>query len=182
MNIVKKSLIALAAAVVFAAQAQAAPVRDDRAFDTVAVQKEVRKRLVMIPNLSVFDNLVFSVQGGTVTLYGDVVKPWTRRDAEKRVAKVAGVTRVVNNIHVLPLSSFDDSIRVRTYRSIFRTGGLYRYALGTNPSIRIIVDRGRVRLEGVVSSRGDAQLADFAARSVPGVFSVTNNLRIEREG
>jgi hyperosmotically inducible periplasmic protein len=82
---------------------------------------------------------------------------------------------------VLPLSSFDDSLRARVYRSVFRTASLYRYAMGANPSIHIIVNRGRVTLEGVVANRGDAQFAYVAANSVPGVFSVTNNLRVASE-
>jgi hyperosmotically inducible protein len=89
------------------------------------------------------------------------------------------VDRVVNNIEVLPLSGFDDSIRVREYRAIFRSGSLYRYAMGANPSIHIIVRNGKVTLEGVVSNRMDSQLAYMAANGVPGVFSVTNNLRVE---
>ena len=85
---------------------------------------------------------------------------------------------MVNDIQVLPLSSFDSSIRVRTYRAVFSRGSLYRYALGTNPSIHIIVDNGHVTLEGVVSNQMDSQLAYMAASGVPGVFSVTNNLRV----
>jgi hypothetical protein len=104
----------------------------------------------------------------------------TRTDAERRVARISGVERVINNIEVLPLSSFDDSIRVRTYRTLFRTGGLYRYALGANPSLHIIVKGGHLTLEGVVANEGDSRLAYITARSVPGVFSVTNNLRVER--
>jgi hypothetical protein len=95
------------------------------------------------------------------------------------VARIAGVTQVVNNIEVLPLSSFDDSVRINTYRAIRRSGGLYRYFMGTNPSVHIVVNRGHVTLTGVVGSRGDAQLAYMAARSVPGSFSVTNELEVE---
>jgi hyperosmotically inducible protein len=87
---------------------------------------------------------------------------------------------VINNIQVLPVSSFDDSIRARAYRAVFRSGSLYRYAMGANPSIHIIVNRGHITLEGVVSNKMDSQLAYMAARGVPGAFSVTNNLRIER--
>jgi hypothetical protein len=82
---------------------------------------------------------------------------------------------------VLPLSSFDDRIRREAYRSIFNTGGLYRYAMGANPSVHIVVNRGHLTLEGVVGTTMDKQLAEFAARDVSGVFSVTNNLRAESE-
>ena len=143
------------------------------------LSKKVRHELVTLPYYGVFDNLAYSVDGGNVTLFGQVVRPSTRSDAEHRVKKIAGVTRVVNNIKVLPLSSFDDGIRAATYRSIARMGGLYRYLLGTNPSLHIVVDRGHVTLEGVVSGSGDRNLAYIAANRVPGVFSVQNNLRVE---
>jgi len=92
---------------------------------------------------------------------------------------LSGVTRVINRINVLPLSSFDDSIRLRTYRELVRTGSLYRYFQGANPSIHIVVDRGRVTLEGVVANTMDAQLAYMAARRVPGSFAVANHLTVE---
>ena len=143
--------------------------------------RQVRHQLVTLPYYGVFDNLAYSINGSTVTLYGQVVRPTTRSDAEHRVRRLPGVTRVVNNIKVLPLSGFDDRIRAATYRSIARTGGLYRYLQGVNPSLHIIVDNGHVALEGVVSGSGDRTLAYMAANRVPGVFSVTNNLRVEGE-
>jgi hyperosmotically inducible protein len=141
--------------------------------------KKVRHELVMLPYYGVFDNLAYSIDGSTVTLYGQVVRPTTRSDAEHRVKRIAGVTRVVNRIKVLPLSSFDDRIRAATYRSIARMGGLYRYLQGANPSLHIVVNNGHVTLEGVVSGSGDRNLAYMAANQVPGVFSVQNNLRVE---
>ena len=88
---------------------------------------------------------------------------------------------MVNNIEVLPLSSFDDSIRLRAYRAVFSNAGLYRYGMGANPSIHIIVNHGQLTLEGVVDSKMDKQLANMAARGVFGAFSVTNNLQVESE-
>jgi hyperosmotically inducible protein len=162
--------------------AVAAPVTsNDQGLNQQQITKKIRKELVTLPYYGVFDNLAFKVEGNTVTLYGQVVRPTTRKDAERRVARIKGVERVINEIEVLPLSSIDDSIRVRTYRTLFRTGGLYRYAMGANPSIHIVVNRGHVTLEGVVANEGDKNLAYIAARGVPGVFSVTNNLRSERE-
>ena len=143
------------------------------------LSRRVRRELVTLPYYGVFDNLAYSINGGNITLYGQVVRPSTRSDAERRVRKINGVTRVVNNIKVLPLSRFDDQIRVATYRSIANMGGLHRYLRGTNPSLHIVVDRGHVTLEGVVSGSGDRTLAYHAANRVPGVFSVRNNLRVE---
>jgi len=169
-------VISLAAATSIAI---AAPTTSSsRGASDAQMENKVRKDLVTLPYYGVFDNLAYQVNGNTVTLYGQVVRPITRKDAERRVARIEGVDRVINNIEVLPVSGFDDSIRARTYRAVFRSGSLYRYAMGANPSIHIIVKGGNVTLEGVVSSQMDSQLAYMAANGVPGVFSVTNNLRL----
>lgn len=144
--------------------------------------KQVRHKLLMLPYYGVFDNLAYSIDGSRVTLHGQVVRPSTRSDAARSVSGIKGVSQVVNNIKVLPLSGFDDSIRVRTYRALSRTGGLYRYFMGTNPSLHIVVDRGHITLAGVVGSKLDKQLAYMTARQVPGAFSVTNDLKVEGEG
>lgn len=169
-------VISLAAATSIAI---AAPTTSSsRSASDAQAQNKVRKELVTLPYYGVFDNLAYQVDGNTVTLYGQVVRPITRKDAERRVARIEGVDRVINNIEVLPVSGFDDSIRARTYRAVFRSGSLYRYAMGANPSIHIVVKGGHVTLEGVVSNQMDSQLAYMAANGVPGVFSVTNNLRL----
>jgi hyperosmotically inducible protein len=144
------------------------------------IEKKVRKELISASWDGVFDNLAFEVNGSTATLYGQVYRPTTRSRAEKFVKDVDGITQVINKIEVLPLSGFDDRIRVQAVRSVNDTAGLYRYLLGTNPSLRIIVSRGHVTLEGMVSDETDKRLAFFAVNSIPGVFSVTNNLRTER--
>jgi len=177
----KSRLLALAAMLAMTGSlAVAAP--SSKEADHKSIEEKVRKELVTLPFYGVFDNLAFKREGSTVTLYGQVVRPTTRSSAEKRVKQLEGVERVVNQIEVLPLSSFDDRIRLRTYHTVFGAGGLYRYALGANPSVHIIVNRGRVMLEGVVGNKSDAQLAYIAARGVPGVFEVTNNLRVEDAG
>lgn len=168
----------VALAMVFAAAVSPALATPQKASANTALARQVRKNLVTLPWYGVFDNLAYEInnEGDTVTLYGQVVRPSTRKDAERRVAKIEGVERVINKIEVLPVSPFDDRIRARAYRAVFNTSGLHRYAMGANPSIHIIVKRGHVTLEGVVSSRMDSQLAYMAARQVPGAFSVTNNL------
>lgn len=146
------------------------------------ISKQVRKKLVTLPYYGVFDNLAYQIRGGTVTLYGQVVRPSTRTDAERRVSRIEGVSHVVNNIQVLPLSSIDDSIRIRTLRALQRSGSLYRYFQGSDPSLHIVVDRGHVTLTGVVGSNVDRQLAYMTARQVPGAFSVSNELQLDGEG
>jgi hyperosmotically inducible protein len=139
---------------------------------------QVRHKLVMLPYYSVFDDLNYTVDNGVVTLSGDVTRPVVKDDAAGAVKHLAGVTQVINNIRVLPLSPFDNRIRLAEYRAIYGFGGLYRYALGTQPAIHIIVDNGHVTLLGVVDREGDKDMANIRANGVPGVFSVTNNLRV----
>jgi hyperosmotically inducible periplasmic protein len=181
MTRIKKQLGRLAAALVITATAAViAPAASAQQSNDIATN-QVRKQLVRLPFYGVFDNLGYAVEGNTVTLYGQVVRGITSKDAERRVARIEGVEHVINRIEVLPLSRFDDSIRIRTFRALNRIGGLFRYFQGTNPSIHIVVRNGHVTLEGVVSNRGDSQLAYIAANQVINVFSVTNNLRVEHE-
>ena len=149
----------------------------DRAWNRL--EREVRHELVTLPFYGVFDNLAFKVDGGTVTLLGQVSRPTLKTDAERVVRSIEGVERVINRIEVLPLSPYDDRIRLATYRAIYGNTALNRYALQAIPPIHIIVKNGNVTLEGVVANQGDKNIADIQARSVPGVFSVTNNLRVE---
>src|SRR5437764_10612553 len=169
-----KKIMAVVVVLVIAAMATiAAPAAsNNQGLSEQQVAQKVRHELVTLPYYGMFDNLAYKIEGSTVTLYGQVVDAVTRKDAENRVKRIEGVERVINTIQVLPVSGFDNTIRVRTYRAIARQGGLYRYFMGANPSIHIIVNRGRVTLEGVVSNRMDSQLAYMAARQVPGVFDV----------
>jgi hyperosmotically inducible periplasmic protein len=161
--------IGLAGATILSAKA---PVPD-------TLEHKVRHELVMLPYLNVFDDLSFRVDGSTVTLFGSVTQPVMKSDAYNVVKRIEGVARVDNQIEVLPLSPMDNGIRAREYRAIY-SGPLFRYAQGTLPSIRIIVKNGNVTLTGVVANKSDSQLAYMRANAVPGVFSVNNQLRVEK--
>jgi hyperosmotically inducible protein len=144
------------------------------------IAREVRHQLVMLPYYGVFDDLAFRVDGGTVTLLGQVTRPTLKSDAENVTKRVEGVTQVVNNLEVLPLSPMDDQIRMAVYRAIYGDPALStRYGFRALPSIHIIVKNGQVTLEGVVANEGDKNLANIRANGVSGVFSVTNNLQVE---
>ena len=148
--------------------------------DESRIAKAVRHELVMLPYFGVFDDLGFQVNGGTVTLLGQVTRPTLKSDAGNVVKRVEGVTNVVNNIEVLPLSPDDDRIRRATYRAIYGDPALStRYGYQALPSIHIIVKNGQVRLEGVVANEGDKNLAGIRANGVSGAFGVQNDLRVE---
>jgi hyperosmotically inducible periplasmic protein len=148
--------------------------------DESRIVKDVRHQLVMLPYYGVFDDLGFNINGGTVTLSGEVTRPTLKSDAGNAVKRVEGVNNVVNNIEVLPLSPDDDQIRRATYRAIYGDPALStRYGFQALPSIHIIVKNGHVRLEGVVANEGDKNIAGIRANAVPGAFSVENGLRVE---
>jgi len=163
-----------------ATSALGSPAESDRASRT-RLEREVRHELVMLPYYSVFDNLAFRVDDdGTVTLMGQVIRPTLKSDAENVVKRIEGVERVNNKIEVLPPSPEDDRIRIATYRAIYGDPALNRYVHQAVPPIHIIVKNGNVTLEGVVATEADKNIAGIRANSVPGVFSVTNNLRVEK--
>jgi len=147
--------------------------------DTDRIVKEVHHELVLLPNYGVFDNLGYRVSpDGTLTLVGQVARPTLKSDAENAVKRIEGVERVDNQIQVLPTSPMDDQIRVATYRAIYGNTVLSPYQMRAVPPIHIIVNQGHVTLEGVVAKEMDKQVAEAQAKSVPNVFSVTNNLRV----
>ncbi|HMF01406.1 MAG TPA: BON domain-containing protein [Terriglobia bacterium] len=148
-----------------------------------ALKEEVRHQLVTLPYYTVFDWLEAQVKpDGTVTLMGEVTRPTVKDDAEHRVKKLESVSRVIDNIEVLPLSPMDDELRVALYRAIYRFDSpLFRYGTQSVPPIHIIVKNGHVTLKGVVLNEGDSQLAYMAARGVPGTFEVKNELQIEQQ-
>ena len=141
---------------------------------------QVRHQLVMLPWYSVFDNLEYKVEGDKVTLMGQVVRPVLKSDAASVVTRIEGVKEVDNQIEVLPASPMDDHIRRQMIRAIYSFPSLQRYGMGVIPAIHIIVKNGNVTLEGAVSNQSDKDVANIRANGVPGVFSVTNNLRVEK--
>jgi hyperosmotically inducible protein len=141
--------------------------------------RQVRHELVMLPFYSVFDNLQYQVEGGKVTLLGQVSRPVLRGDAEAAVKHIEGVEAVDNQIEVLPTSFGDDRIRRAEYRAIYSFPTLQMYSVRSVPPIHIIVNSGHVTLEGAVAREADKDAAGIRANTIPDVFSVVNNLRVD---
>ena len=163
-----------------AAISQNAPAQRDQpsARSQERIEREVRHELLMLPYFGVFDNIAYKADGYNVTLVGQVVRPSLKSDAENVVKHIEGVEHVDNKIEVLPPSPMDDRLRIELFRAIYGFEPLQKYALGVQKPIRIIVKNGHVTLEGVVDSEADKNLVNIRANSVPGIFSVTNNLRV----
>lgn len=145
------------------------------------LQKKVRHELVMLPYYSVFDHITYKVDGDRVELAGQVHRPTLKSSAARVVQQVEGVSTVTNNIEVLPLSPNDDRIRLSVYRAIYGSSALSRYTLQPVPSIHIIVKNGQVTLEGVAANEMDKNIASIRANSVPGVFSIAQNIVVAKQ-
>ena len=142
-----------------------------------SLTEQVRLELVLLPFNTVFDNVGYKVDGGVVTLTGQVARPILKSAAEKAVQRITGVSQVINNIEVLPLSPMDDRIRWAVYHTLYSEHNpLSGYVWGPIPAIHIIVKNGHVTLTGVVNNDTDKNVATLIVKTVPGVFSVTNHL------
>src|ERR1700693_3737228 len=173
-----KLLILFASLLSVVATVAAQDVQQPSAKSQDRIVREVRHELLMLPYFGVFDYIAFKVDGSTVALLGQVVRPTLRSDAENVVKRIEGVEKVTNQIEVLPPSPMDDRLRLELYRAIYGFPALEKYALGVQKPIRIIVKMGHVTLEGVVDNQADKDLAGLRANTVPGIFSVNNNLQV----
>jgi hyperosmotically inducible periplasmic protein len=162
-------------------------VRNDIAVagETVAdsqLQQKLEKKLAY-DRVGYFDNtfnyLALGVKDGVVTVNGDTMNDVAMDSALAIVARTPGVKELVNDATVLPVSMYDDSIRVRTARAIYRDSVLGRYASDPVHPIRIVVDNGHVTLYGNVENSMDKTLAGMRANSVPGAFTVANKLVVD---
>ncbi len=154
---------------------------NDAVKTTEWLQRKVRHELVMLPYYGVFDNITYRVEDDRVELLGQVRRPTLKSDAARVVEQIEGVSAVVNNIEVLPLSPNDDRIRLGVYRAIYGSDALFRYGLQPVPSIHIIVKNGHVTLEGIAASEMDKNIANIKAHGVPGVFSIAQNIVVENK-
>jgi hyperosmotically inducible protein len=170
-NIIAASLLATALAAPVLAQPDRKP---DEIF------RDVSDKVLSYPQFTIFDDVSAAIDGGVVRLEGKVTMPFKRIDIEKRIAKVAGVSRVENRIGVLPVSQFDDELRYSVARAIYGSSAFWQYASMSNPPIHIIVERGRITLTGVVSSEVERMLARSLATSF-NAFSVKSDLKTDQE-
>ena len=147
----------------------------------VSVERQILHEIRMYPNYSIWDDVSFRVSDtGQVELSGAVNQPFKKSDIERLVQRVPGVTSVTDQIKVLPLSSFDDRLRIQVARAVYRDPVLSRYALEAVGPIHIIVENGHVTLAGVVSTEMEKNVAGIRANGAGLSFgSVTNNLQVE---
>jgi osmotically-inducible protein OsmY len=180
MNRLRSFLFVISAIVgVFQAGAVAQSFAPASTITDRAIEQKVSKKLRNLMRSNVFDHITYQVTNGTVTLGGKVITLGTKSEAANRVKDIDGVVSVINNIDELPPSSFDDRIRIAALRT-FVNGGPAQYFSDRNPDVRIIVENGRLTLEGYVSSKADKNTLNVLAHGINGVFEVTNNLVVGR--
>ncbi|MBI3049936.1 MAG: BON domain-containing protein [Acidobacteria bacterium] len=148
--------------------------------EDLQIFRDVSRQVLRYPHFTIFDSIHAQVEAGVVTLTGKVTMPYKREAIADRVARVDGVREVRNEITVLPVSQWDDELRFRIARAIYGNSNFWTYGAMANPPIHIVVENGRVTLEGVVNSNVDRMLARSIASSF-GAFSVTNNLKTDAE-
>lgn len=149
-----------------------------RAGDEQQMLKAARHEIVMYYAYGIFDNINLEVHGGTLAVSGEVTQPFKKADMQRLLERVNGVAVVQNNLEVLPVSSFDDQLRLQVARAIYGNPFFVQYASQALPPIHIIVKNGNVRLEGVVASQMDRVKAEMAANQAGLSFSVVDNLRV----
>ena len=148
--------------------------------NNLQIFNDVSKQVTRYEYFTIFDAVHVGVHDGIVTLTGKVTLPYKATEIARRVAKIDGVTSVRNAIEVLPVSQFDDNLRARIARAIYANPSLSMYGGGVNPSIHVIVERGRVTLDGVVNNESDRLIATFAASGF-GTFGLKNELKTSAE-
>lgn len=143
---------------------------------TAKVVHEIR----MYSRYTIWDNINVRVENGNVELMGEVSQPFKKADLQRIIDHIPGVKSTTNDLRVLPLSNFDDQLRVRVARAIFRDPVLSRYGMEALPPIHIIVENGHVTLEGVVSTTMEKNVAGIRANTAGLSFGqVDNRLRVE---
>lgn len=147
--------------------------------DNAMLAEQIRKEIVTLPFYGIFDNVEFELKDGVLELKGEVYRPVMKKMIEKVTQRVAGVDTVVNNLEILPLSNYDDRIRVALANQLYRNQVFTRHSIQAVPPVHIVVKNGNVTLEGVVNSELEKNMAFHVANQIHGVFSVTNNLRTE---
>lgn len=179
LNFNRIAAVTVAAGLTVAAGAAYAYDNHTPASKEARMVRQIRHELIMQPFYGVFDDLSFRVEGGTVTLFGSVVRPTLKSTSEGVVKDVEGVDRVVNEIEVLPPSTQDDRIRMAVFRAIYGHSQMTRYAIQAIPPVHIIVKNGNIKLVGMVANESDRAVANMQARMVPGTFTVDNQIRVE---
>ena len=152
-------------------------VRTYRTQGSAATFEKVRHELAMMPYITTYDFISFTMVGNNVILTGWTVRQTNRSEAYNRVKTVEGVDNIVNNIEILPLGSMDMQIRAGARGRLQKM--LSRYFWGSGSDIKIVVKNGNIILLGSVAKKEDSDIANIQCSSVPLAFHVFNMLRVQ---
>jgi BON domain len=111
-------------------------------------------------------------------ILGEVTQPYKKVAIAYNVSHVKGVAAIEDKINVLPLSSYDDGIRMEIARAIYDDPYFSEYLDAGRLPIHIVVGDENITLEGVVDSQEDRVRAAEDANIVTTAELLTNNLRV----
>ena len=111
------------------------------------------------------------LEGGNVTLRGDVSRPYQKNMAESDVRKIEGARGVTNLITVEP-STHPFEVKWKIEEALKRDANL------DASHVSVSATGGAVTLSGCVKTWHEREIAERAALSVSGVTAVTDHLRV----
>jgi hyperosmotically inducible protein len=143
------------------------------------ILEKARHEILTYYAYTIFDNIGLETHNGTLTVGGQVTQPFKKTDLGNILERVKGVAALQNNLEVLPVSAFDDRLRLQVARAIYGDPYFIHYADQALPPIHIVVKNGNITLEGVVANNMDKTKARMDALQAGLSFSVVDNLRVE---
>ena len=153
-------------------------VRTYRTQGSAGTFEKVRHELAMMPYITTYDYISFTMVGDSVILTGWTVRQTNRSEAYNRVKSIEGVDKIINNIEILPLGSNDMQIRAGARARLQSMLG--RYFWGSGSDIKIVVKNGNLILLGSVATKEDSDIANIQSGAVPFAFHVFNMLQVRQ--
>ena len=144
------------------------------------ILQEARRKILTYYAYTIFDWVTLEAKGNVLILNGEVTQPYKKSDIGYYLSHIKGVTGLENDLEVLPVSDYDDELRIEVARAIYNDPYFINYADQANPPIHIIVKNGNVTLEGVVASEEDRTKAAMDAQLAGTFFAFKNDLRVEQ--
>jgi osmotically-inducible protein OsmY len=138
------------------------------------LKKDVEAELRWSPDVDETD-IAVKVKNGEVTLTGYARNYWEKCQAETAVKRVKGVAAVANDIEVRPLAGAPTDPEIARAA----VSALKIELPLTWESIKIVVQKGQLKLEGTVEWHYERERAESAVRRLSGVVRVLNQIRIE---
>ena len=138
--------------------------------DIARVARDALEWNVMIPD----EKIQVIVEGGIITLTGEVPQNYQRESAVSAVRYLQGVKNVINRIKLKP-SINPSEVRSKILNEFERNARI------DASKISIEIENSKIILRGTVRSWAEHKEATKAAWSIPGIANVENLIRVSYE-